>query len=62
MEHFLQPELDIAEIIKEITTGKGYVIIPQLFSPKDIEHARNTTLYLIKTQGDKATHFQVIIF
>ena len=59
MDDFLQTELELAEIIKEITTGKGYVILPQLFSPQDIEHARNTTLYLIRTQGEKATHFQV---
>ena len=62
MDNFLQPKLDIAEIIKEITTGKGYLIIPQLFSPQDIGQARDATLYLIKTQGKKATHFQVITF
>ena len=63
VEDFIRPEkLDIAEIIEEVTSGKGYFMIPQLFSPQDIEHARNTTLYLIDTQGEKATHFQVNLF
>jgi len=59
MNDFVQPDLDTKKIVDEITTGKGYVMLPQLFSPVDIEHARETTAYLIKTQGKKATHFQV---
>ena len=59
MNDFVQSELDLNKVIDEITTGKGYMMLPQLFTPEDIEHARQTTLYLIKTQGKKATHFQV---
>ena len=35
--------------------------IAGLFEDEDIVHARETIHYLISKQGDKATHFQVIV-
>ena len=52
--------IDIDEVVKEITIGNGYVILKGLFHHEDIQHARDTILYLIQKQGKKATHFQVL--
>ena len=37
------------------------IYIAGLFEDEDIIHARETIHYLISKQGDKATHFQVIV-
>ena len=52
--------IDIDEAVKNITIGDGYVILKGLFKKEDIDHARETILYLISKQGVKATHFQVL--
>ena len=51
--------INIDEAVKNITIGDGYVILKGLFSKEDIQHTRETILYLISKQGNKATHFQV---
>lgn len=55
---FTLPNVDIEDVVNEITSGEGFVILPRLFSPAEIKHARELILYLIQTQGKKATHFQ----
>ena len=59
LDKYQQPDLNLTSILNEIKFGKGFIVLPELFSPDDIDHARQTTLYLINTQGNKATHFQV---
>ncbi|XP_064623535.1 uncharacterized protein Mb3657-like [Lineus longissimus] len=49
---------DVEDIVKEVTEGQGYLLLPQVFSPEDIAHARDVIYYLIKTEGQRATHFQ----
>ena len=51
--------ININEVVKEVTEGAGYYILKGLFEKDDVEHARQTILYLISKQGKKATHFQV---
>ena len=51
--------INVDNLVKTITKGDGYVILKGLFSKTDIQHARETILYLISKQGKKATHFQV---
>lgn len=58
MTNYINPKLNLTELYEEITAGKGYVTIPQVFTPSEIKHARDLIHYLIKTQGKKATHFQ----
>ena len=60
MTNFWKNEsIDEHLLFKDIIEGEGYVIIKGLFDPDDIKHARDTILYLIGKQGNKATHFQV---
>lgn len=56
---FLQPEVNFTKVIEVITIGRGFFMLPQLFSRQEIKHARELILHLIKKQGKKATHFQV---
>jgi hypothetical protein len=58
----LNQSIDEDDVMKEITEGNGYQILSGLYSPEDIDHARQTILYLIGKQGSKATHFQVITY
>jgi hypothetical protein len=51
--------INIDEAVNNITIGDGYVILKGLFNKEDIQHARESILYLISKQGNKATHFQV---
>ena len=51
--------INVDEVVNAITEGDGYYILKGLFEPEDIQHARETILYLISKQGKKATHFQV---
>ena len=53
--------MNVSFVVKEITEGQGFFVLPQLFSDEDIRHAKETILYLIRQQGSKATHFQVSI-
>ena len=55
----LNETIEENEVYKEITEGLGFKILPGLFDDEDIKHARDTILYLIGKQGNKATHFQV---
>ena len=56
--YVLLKDYNITKIITEITEKSGYVVLPQLFTPEDISHARDLVLYLIKQQGQRVTHFQ----
>lgn len=56
--NYINPVVNITDLYIEITQGNGFVIIPQAFSLEDIKHARQVIQYLLKTQGQKATHFQ----
>ena len=59
MKFALNETIEKNEVYKEITKGLGFKILPGLFNDEDIKHARDTILYLIGKQGNKATHFQV---
>ena len=59
MTFALNETIEENEVYKEITEGLGFKILNGLFDDEDIKHARETILYLIGKQGNKATHFQV---
>ena len=52
--------INIDEAVKTITTGDGYVILKGLFNNKDIQHARETIMYLISKQGKKQLTFRYV--
>lgn len=54
----LNQSISEEKVVVEITEEKGFSILKGLFSPQDIEHAKETVLFLIAKQGLKATHFQ----
>ena len=61
MENFqINPSINIDEVVNNVTLGDGYAILKGLFDQDDINHAKETILYLISRQGAKATHFQVL--
>lgn len=55
----LNDTIEEETVLKEVTEGQGYAILSGLYHDEDIKHARETIVYLISTQGSKATHFQV---
>ena len=61
LENFqINPSINIDEVVNNVTLGDGYAILKGLFDQDDINHAKETILYLISRQGTKATHFQVL--
>ena len=61
LENFqINSSINIDEVVNNVTLGDGYAILKGLFDQEDINHAKETILYLISRQGAKATHFQVL--
>ena len=58
----LNKDISTKNVIEIITEGQGFDILSGLFEPEEIQHAKDTILYLIQKQGSKATHFQVSTF
>lgn len=45
-------------ILNELIDGKGYVVLPQVFSPEEIKQARSLIMDYSERDAPKATHFQ----
>lgn len=44
--------------VDELLNGKGYFVLPQLFSAEEIKEARDLIHHYSNTETNKATHFQ----
>ncbi|WP_422365867.1 phytanoyl-CoA dioxygenase family protein [Pelagibius sp.] len=45
-------------IVRELLDGRGYVVLPQVFSPAEIRQARDLIMRFSDQDTAKATHFQ----
>lgn len=61
MSHYLTPSgLDLPSVLSELRSGpRGFVILPGLFDPEEVGLAKAAVMWLVATEGRKATHFQV---
>ncbi len=60
MSSFSRPaDLDVDSVIREMSSGDGFVILRGLFTQGEIRSAKETVMYLVRKEGRKATHFQV---
>ncbi len=50
-------EVELPEIVEELLSGSGAVVVPQAFGPDDIAEARALIMEYSTTEGDKVTHF-----
>lgn len=50
--------MDKQEFLKELTVGKGYIVLPQLIPKEQIAAANKIINHEIATQKNKVTHFQ----
>lgn len=58
MEDQIYSAEQLSEINQELLTGKGYIIIPQLFSAEEIREAREIILFHSNQTDSTVTHFQ----
>ena len=49
---------EVKKISNELLEGKGYIIIPSVFSPNDIEEAQCLITFYLEHEEEKTTHFQ----
>tara|TARA_E500000178_G_C17022683_1_gene756352 strand:- start:1470 stop:2291 length:822 start_codon:yes stop_codon:yes gene_type:complete len=49
---------EVKKISNELLEGKGYIIIPSVFSPNDIEEAHRLITFYLEHEEEKTTHFQ----
>ena len=48
----------INEFTDELLNGKGYIMIPSVFSSQEIKEANDLINFYIENEDQKTTHFQ----
>ena len=52
------PSEQVESYVEELLNGKGYFVIPQLFSSEEIQQARDIIHFYSNQTSNKVTHFQ----
>jgi len=50
-------EEQLADVVSELLTGDGAIVLPQLFPATDVAAARSAVMDYSSREGDKVTHF-----